>query len=148
MKTAGWLLRQRPHNIWSVAPDMPAQDALRMMNNVSVGALVVMSRGRLVGIISERDFVRHFDQAEFDIRTALVEEIMTKRVIYVPPDHVLEECMAIMIENRLRHLPVLDGDVLVGVISIRDLVREMIADKQFMIEQLTNYVTGGHRMVS
>ncbi|MGQ9585280.1 MAG: CBS domain-containing protein [Anaerolineae bacterium] len=142
MKTVRQLLQVKGHDVWSIAPDASIYDALRLMAEKEVGALLVLEAGSLVGIISERDFARKvLLKGEFSQDTP-VRELMTSRVLYVRPDQTVEDCMALMTDKRVRHLPVLDGDQLVGVISIGDVVKATIAEKDFIIEQMENYITG------
>ncbi len=141
MKTVKGLLQKKPAHILSVTPDTPASDAIELMTEADVGALLVVENGRLVGIVSERDFTRELFHHNRSPESTPVGEVMTRRVLYVHPENTLDECMALMTEMRLRHLPVLEGDRVLGMISMRDLVQEVIADKEFMIEQLTKYIT-------
>jgi predicted transcriptional regulator len=138
MKTVRRLLHQRSGTIWTTTPDTPVGEAMATMAAKDIGALLVTEGGRLVGIITERDVARRLAQGAAP--NLLVREIMTSRVLYVRPDHTVEECMALMTEKHVRHLPVLEGDTLLGMISIRDVVADMIAEKSFMIEQLENYI--------
>jgi CBS domain-containing protein len=117
-------------------------DALRLMAEKDVGALLVLEAGRLAGIMSERDYARKVAlQGKSSLATP-VKEIMTRRVVCVRPDQTVEECMAVVTEKRIRHLPVLVDDEVVGVVSIGDLVKATIDEKDFMIKQLENYITG------
>jgi CBS domain-containing protein len=107
-----------------------------------IGALLVIDGDKVVGIITERDYARKIILEGKSSKNTPVSEIMTTRVIYVVPDQKLEECMALMSAKRIRHLPVLEGDRLVGMISIRDVVKEMISEREFIIDQLTRYISG------
>jgi len=137
------LLRAKTNSIWSVAPDATVYDALRLMADKDVGALVVFdANARLTGIISERDYARKVVLKGKTSRETAVREIMTEKVVCVRPEQPIEECMALMTNKRIRHLPVLEDDRLIGVISIGDVIKSVIADQQFMIEQLEHYITG------
>ena len=112
------------------------------MAEKDVGALLVFESGQLVGIFSERDYARKVILQGKSSRDTLVQDIMTPQVIFVWPEHTIEECMALMTEKHIRHLPVIDDDQVVGVISIGDVVKSIISEQEFVIEQLTNYITG------
>jgi CBS domain-containing protein len=111
------------------------------MSAKGIGALLVTEGEQLVGIITERDVVRKFAVLAAD--TASVRDLMTERILYVDPDQTVNDCMVLMTERHVRHLPVLDGGRLVGIVSIRDVVADVIAEQSFMIEQLEHYITGG-----
>ncbi|MEO8298492.1 MAG: CBS domain-containing protein [Burkholderiales bacterium] len=143
MTTALEVLRAKPHQtVYTVAPGAPVFEAVQLMGQKNVGALLVMDEGRLVGIISERDYARKIALLERSSRNTAVREIMSAPVMCVRPPQTSEECMALMTENRLRHLPVMEGDRLLGVISIGDLVKGIISEQQFLIEQLEHYIAG------
>lgn len=142
MATIGLLLEQKGHEVWSVPPDATVYDALRLLDERDVGALLVISGEKLVGILSERDYARKVAlKGKTSMRTP-VREIMTEKVVVVGPDRTIEEALAIMTERRLRHLPVVEADEVVGVVSIGDLVKEVIADREFIIDQLESYIAG------
>jgi len=141
MTTVQRLLQNKGHTVWSIPPNASVFEAIQLMADKRVGALMVVDRNELVGIISERDYAREIvlkDRASHDTP---VSAIMTQRVLYVRPQQTLEECMALMTEKNLRHLPVLDDGRLIGVISMRDVVKDLIAEKEFLIEQLENYIS-------
>jgi CBS domain-containing protein len=117
-------------------------EALKLMAERSIGALVVTEREHVVGIITERDYARKVILMARSSKETAVRDIMTSSVMYVRSDHTSEECMVLMTENRLRHLPVMDSGKLVGLISIGDLVKDIISEQKFMIEQLEHYITG------
>ena len=142
MKTVTLLLRAKGNEVLTVSPDVPVFAALGLMAERNVGALLVVEGGRLVGIFSERDYARKVILKGKSSKETPVREVMSANVLYVRPRHTIEECMALMTEKRVRHLPVLEGERLVGVISIGDIVKEIIAEQEFMIEQLQNYITG------
>jgi CBS domain-containing protein len=140
MKTLKQLLEAKGRDVYSIAPDARVFDALRLMAEKSVGALIVMEGGRIAGILSERDYARKVilhGKFSHDIQ---VREIMTSKVITVHPGQTVEECMALMTEKRIRHLPVTEGERLIGVLSIGDLVKEVIAEQQQTIKQLESYI--------
>lgn len=140
MKTLKQLLQAKPPGILSIAPDARVFDALQVMADKNVGALLVMDAGRLAGIITERDYARKVVlQGKSSLDTP-VREIMTDAVLCVHPEQSVEECMGLMTDKRIRHLPVMDGDQLLGVLSIGDLVKEMISEQQFVIKQLESYI--------
>jgi len=142
MKSVAQVLRHKGGQVWSIGPDAMVYQALKLMAEKDVGALVVLRDAEIVGILSERDYARKVIlHGKASPRTP-VREIMTTRVTSVRPDQSIEECMAIMTEQRVRHLPVLAQGQLVGLISIGDVVRAAIAEKDFMIQQLENYITG------
>jgi CBS domain-containing protein len=131
---------QTVHTIESAASVL---DAVGRMSEANTGALVVLERDRVVGIVSERDCVRKVVLEERSAREVRVSQIMSGRVLVVAPGRTRDECMALMTENRLRHLPVMDGDRLVGLVSIGDLVKQVVSEQQFVIDQLEHYISGG-----
>jgi len=140
MKTLKQLLEAKGREVYSIAPDARVIDALKLMADKSVGALMVMEGGRIAGILSERDYARKVilhGKSSHDIQ---VRDIMTGKVITVHPGQTVEECMALMTDKRIRHLPVTEGERLIGVLSIGDLVKEVIAEQQQTIEQLESYI--------
>ena len=143
MKTVRDILRDKGHSVWSVAPDATVFEALELMAAKNVGAVLVLDGGRLVGIMSERDYARKVTLLGKTSKDTPVSEIMTSRVLYVGADQTIQECMALMTEKRIRHLPVMEGDRVIGVVTIGDLGRAIISDQQFMLAQLEHYITGG-----
>jgi len=141
MTTVQRLLQHKGHTVWSIPPDASVFEAVQLMADKRVGALMVVDRNELVGVISERDYAREIVLKDRVSRDTPVSAIMTQRVLYVRPQQTLEECMALMTEKHLRHLPVLDSGRLVGVVSMRDVVKDLIAEKEFLIEQMENYIT-------
>jgi CBS domain-containing protein len=142
MQTVRDILKTKGTDVWCVEPDATVFDALQRMAEKEVGALVVMQGGQIVGLISERDYARKIVLHGRASPTTLVKEIMTSPVVYIHLDQAIEECMSLMTEKRTRHLPVIENGKLVGLISIGDIVKSIIADQQFMIEQLVRYVSG------
>jgi CBS domain-containing protein len=136
------ILRQKGGAFWSVAPDAMVIDALKLMAEKDVGALLVLGAGRLAGIISERDYARKVILKGKSSLQTPVREIMTHVVVTVRPGNTVEECMGLMTEKRIRHLPVVVEGQVVGVISIGDVVKASLDAKDFVIKQLGNYITG------
>ncbi len=126
----------------TISPDATVFDAVQLMADRQVGALVVVQDDEVVGIVTERDYARKIVLWDRTSRHTLVREIMTSSVLYVRPEHTSQQCMALMTENRVRHLPVMDRDRLVGIVSIGDLVRDIISEQMFIIEQLEHYIAG------
>ena len=141
MATVKQLLKRKGHDIWSVGPEASVYDAIELMADKEVGALVVMEGDSLVGVLSERDYARKVVLQGRSSRDTKIKEIMTSRVAYARPGQTVEECMAMMTDKRIRHLPVMDGDELLGVISIGDLVKAIIEEQQHVIEQLEQYIS-------
>jgi CBS domain-containing protein len=142
MVTVNDLIKTKGGDVWSVSPDTTMIDTLNLLAKKDVGALMVTKEGKMVGIVSERDFVRSIAKTGQCLLYSTVEHYMSKEVFSVTPSQTIDQCMQIMTEKRIRHLPVLDGDKLVGVISIGDVVRELISNKEFTINQLENYIQG------
>ena len=142
MATIRQLLESKGNDVWSVGTETSVFEAIELMSDKGVGALVVLEGEKLVGIISERDYARKVVLKERASKQTRVGEIMTKEIIYARPDRTVQEGLALMTERRIRHLPVLDGDKLVGMISIGDLVKSIIDEQQHMIEQLEHYISG------
>jgi CBS domain-containing protein len=142
MKTVRDLLRVKGGATWSIAPAATVYEALALMAEKDVGALLVLEAGNLVGIVSERDYARKVALRGKTSRETPVREIMTARVVWVRPEQTIEECMSLMTNKRIRHLPVLEGERLIGVISIGDVVKAIISEQEFIIAQLENYITG------
>jgi len=143
IKTVRDILRLKGERVFSVTSDSSVFNALEMMANENVGALLVMQDGKLVGIVSERDYARKVILKGLSSLQLSVREIMTEMVVYARPQQSVEECMAVVTEKRCRHLPVFEDGELVGVVSIGDLVKASIAEKEFIISQLENYIKAG-----
>ncbi len=144
MKPVANILRSKPDQVvHTIEPSATMREALEKMAYHDIGALVVVDDdARIVGIVTERDYARKGALMGRDSRETRVRELMTSPVMYVSPQESNENCMALMTQHRLRHLPVLDGEKLVGVLSMRDLVRDIISEQKFVIEQLQHYISG------
>ena len=142
MTTAGEILDDKGHDVYSVTPDDTVLDALRLLAEKGVGAVLVMEGDKLVGIVTERDYARKVILAGKASRDTPVREVMTSKVLYAGPDRTVDECMALMTDINARHLPVLDGERVVGVLSIGDLVRAKLREQNFLIDQLRQYIAG------
>jgi CBS domain-containing protein len=136
------ILDQKGYQVWSVRPGDTVYDAIKMMADKDVGALVVVDGGSIVGILTERDYARNVFLKGRASPQTLVGEIMVRDVVCVTPDKSIEEGMAIMTAKRVRHLPVIENDELLGIVSIGDLVKSIINDREFVIEQLEHYIRG------
>ena len=140
MTTIRQLLDDKGTEVWSISPDAWVYDAVALMAEKEIGALIVIEGGRIVGLVSERDYARKVILKGRVSRETQVRDIMTTRVVYAHPEQTVEECMAILTDQRIRHLPVMDQDKLVGIISIGDLVKAIINEQKFLIEQLVQYI--------
>ena len=143
MKTVAQILRSKPdQTVYTITPTASVFDAVKLMAEKSIGALVVMAEEQVVGIITERDYARKIILMARSSKDTPVRDIMTSTVMYVRPDQASEECMVLMTENRLRHLPVMEDGKLIGLVSIGVLVKDIISEQKFMIQQLEHYITG------
>jgi CBS domain-containing protein len=142
MESISQLLDLKGHNVWSVASQDQVFDAIRVMAEKGVGALLVMDNNRLVGIVSERDYARKVILVGKSSKSTQVAEIMTTDPVSVTPHQSIDECLAIMTARGFRHLPVVDGDEVVGVLSLGDLVRSIIEDQKHQINSLESYISG------
>jgi len=142
MKIVSQLLQSKGHEVWSITPDATVYQALEKMDEKNIGALLVIENEQVVGIFSERDYARKVVLHGKASRETPVSDVMTSRVIAVPPDQSVEKCMALMTDKRIRHLPVLDNGRLAGIISIGDVVKAIISDQEIMINHLEDYITG------
>lgn len=142
MTTVRQLLDNKRRDVLSVSPDDTVFDAIRKMADNNVGAVVVVENGRLVGIFTERQYARNVILKGRSSPTTPTRDVMETEVVCARPDQTVEECMAVMTDKRVRHLPVIEGDDLTGIISIGDLVKSKIADQEFIIERLVEYVRG------
>lgn len=142
MNTVRDLIRKKGSQIYSIRPDATVLEALEIMAEKNTGALLVMERNQVRGILSERDCIRKVDLLGRTAQNTQVREVMTSKVLYVEAGQSLEECMALMIEKNIRHLPVYEGEKLIGMISVRDVLKEVVDYQKFMISQLERYIVG------
>ena len=140
--TINEILTQKGSGIWTIPPDATVFEAIQMMAEKNVGALLVTDQGKLMGVVSERDYTRKVAIKGKSSKELKVREILSPKVIHATPGHSVEECMRMMTEHRIRHLPVLDGDKIAGVISIGDLVNWIISTQTTTIRQLETYISG------
>ncbi len=140
MKTIRQLLQGKSQGLCTIGPDARVFDALKLMAEKNIGALLVVENDKLVGIVSERDYARKVILHGKSSHDTPVREIMSARVVCVQPGNTVEECMALMTDKHIRHLPVIENEKLLGVLSIGDLVKETISEQQFMIQQLESYI--------
>ncbi|MGA7142864.1 MAG: CBS domain-containing protein [Desulfobacterales bacterium] len=143
MRTVEQLLHVKGGDVWSIAPQETAYRALQIMAEKNVGALLVMENEKVVGIFSERDYARKVILKDKSSRNTSVSELMTREVVYIDTDATLEESMALMTAKRIRHLPVLQNNRLVGIVTLGDVVKQLISDQKFAIRELEKYITGG-----
>jgi CBS domain-containing protein len=142
MERVDQLLKRKGRRVWSISPDASVYEAIELMSLKEIGSLMVVEDSALVGVFSERDYARNVILKGRSSRDTRVGEIMMTKIVSARPDQTVEECMEIMTEERVRHLPVLDGDRLLGVVFIGDLVKSVISEQQFMIQQLEHYISG------
>ncbi len=142
MKTIKEVLRDKGRAVWTIDADASVLDALKLMADKEIGALMVMEGGQIAGVMSERDYARKVVLHGRSSKDTPVREIMTRKVLYVRPEQTVEESMALMTEKHVRHMPVLDGDQMIGVVSIGDIVKSVISEQQFLISHLENYIRG------
>ena len=142
MITVRQLIQSKGSNVWTVAPDAPVYDALKLMAEKNVGALVVLTEGKVVGILSERDYARKVILYGKSAHEVPVREIMTQEVVCVQPNQTVEDCMKTMTARHIRHLPVVESDAVVGLISIGDVVKSIISQQEHVISQLEGYISG------
>ena len=145
MATVRDMIRKKGSEVFAIPPEATVYDALKSMAEHNTGALLVMNGEDMVGILSERDCIRKMDLEGRNVKETKVSEIMTGDVITVNCDQPLEECMSLMMEKGIRHLPVYDSEKLMGLVSVRDVLKEMIEMQQTMLSQLERYITGGGR---
>lgn len=140
------LLRTKGSNVFTISPDATVYEALELMAEKDIGALVVTNNGEVVGIFSERDYARKVILKGKSSMNTSVGELMVDQVYYVSPDNTIEDCMSIMTEKHVRHLPVLKDSELIGLVSIGDVVNQVIKHQKFKIRELEKYITGGYRL--
>ena len=146
MNTVRTVLQAKSGPVWTIRHDATVYEALRVMADKDIGALLVQNReGKLVGVFSERDYARKVILKGRSSRDTLVSELMSDVVYYVSPDHTVNDCMAIMTTKRIRHIPVMEGESLKGIITIGDVVNSMLSEQNITIRDLENYITGGVR---
>ena len=144
MYTVRHLLQEKGNQVWSIAPSATVYEALQLMDAKNIGALLVIEKNEVVGIFTERDYARKVVLRGRSSKDTTVGELETVDVLYVSPDDSIENCMALMTEKRLRHLPVMENGKLVGLVSIGDVIKAVISDREFTIRELERYITGGH----
>lgn len=142
MTTVRDILRDKGNQVWTIGPDQTVFEALSFMAEKEIGALVVVDDQRIVGMLSERDYARKVILKGKTSRETTVREIMTSKVCYVAPERTVDECMALMTDKTIRHLPVIENDGIAGLVSIGDVVKSMISEREFIIERLEAYITG------
>ncbi len=145
MATVRDMIRKKGHEVFTIAPQATVLDALELMAQHNIGALLVVTGDKIEGILSERDCVRKVELQGREARGTQVSDIMTSHVVTVDCGQPLEECMALMIEKNIRHLPVYDEGKLVGIVSVRDVLKEVVQVQQMMLSELERYITGGGR---
>lgn len=141
MATVRQVLEQKGDTVWTIGPEASVYDAVALMAEKEIGALAVVQDDRLIGLITERDYARKVILRGRASKDTPVRDIMTTRVIYARPEQTVEECMAVITDQRVRHLPVLENGRLIGLVSIGDMVKAIIAEQQFIIDQLVHYIT-------
>ncbi|WP_244817061.1 CBS domain-containing protein [Caballeronia sp. Lep1P3] len=145
MATVADVLNSKPdHTVYTIAETSPVYDAIKLMADKHIGAVIVTEGDEIVGIVTERDYARKVVLMDRSSKDTPVRDIMTSQVRYVRPDQTTDDCMALMTDKRMRHLPVIDNGRLVGMISIGDLVKNIISEQQFTIQQLEYYIRGEH----
>lgn len=144
MKIVRDILGRKGYEIYAISPDASVFEALQIMASKEIGALLVMENEKVVGILSERDYARKVVLMGRTSKDAPVRDIMTTRVLYITPERNVDNCMSLMIDKRVRHLPVVENDKVVGLISIGDVVKAIIADKENVIQELEQYITGSY----
>lgn len=145
MTTLRDVIRKKGGEVYSVSPETTVFEAMKLMADRNTGALLVINNGKVEGILSERDCVRRVELHGRTVNDTTVSDIMTSKVLYGQSGQSVEECVAIMIDKSIRHLPVFENDELIGLISTRDVLKEMVDEQKFMISQLEHYITGGGR---
>jgi CBS domain-containing protein len=143
MTSVAQILKEKPdRTVYTIGPDASVFDAVKLMAEKNIASLLVLEGEKIVGIITERDYARKIVLMARSSKETRVREVMESQVLYVGPGQASEECMALMTENRVRHLPVMERGKLIGLVSIGDLVKDVISDQKFIIQQLEHYITG------
>lgn len=143
MTSVAQILKSKPdRTVYTISPEAPVFDAVKLMAEKNIAALLVLEGEKIVGIITERDYARKIVLMARSSKETRVHDVMESQVLYVRPNQASEECMALMTENRVRHLPVMERGKLIGLVSIGDLVKDVISDQKFIIQQLEHYITG------
>ena len=143
MATVRDMIRKKGYEVFTITPEATVIEALNVMAEHNIGALLVMTEGEIRGIVSERDCIRKVEVMGRNVQDTKISQIMTSDVITVDADQPLEDCMEVMIDKNIRHLPVCEGKKLLGVVSVRDVLKEVIEVQQMMLSQLERYITGG-----
>jgi CBS domain-containing protein len=147
MYTVRDILLKKGGQVWTISPQATVYEALELMAKHNIGAVMVLEGGQVAGIFSERDYARKVILVGRSSKTSTVGELMTKEVLFVRPEDTIEDCMTLMTQKRFRHLPVWHDGKLAGVISIGDVVKAIISDREFTIRELERYITGGHSSI-
>ena len=145
MITIEKILNNKDKHIWSVEPKTSIFEALKIMSDKNIGALLVLEDEKLVGIFSERDYARKVILKGKSSKNTQVGELMTKKVLYIDPEKTINDCMVIMTAKHVRHLPVIENDKVIGIVTIGDVVNQIISEQEYTIQQLENYITGTYR---
>lgn len=136
------VLDEKGYHIYHVTPDTTVYDSIKLMAELGIGALLVMENDKLVGIFSERDYTRKVILKNRSSRDTLVREIMTEKVLFVTPEQTIDDCMALMSKHHIRHMPVMENNKPIGMLSVMDVMRNLLSEKEFIITQLENYIVG------
>ena len=145
MITIEQLLNNKDNQIWSVEPKTSIFEALKIMSDKEIGALLVLEDEKLVGIFSERDYARKVILKGKSSKNTHVGELMTKKVLYIDPEQTINDCMTIMTDKHIRHLPVIENDKVIGIVTIGDVINQIISEQEYTIQHLENYITGTYR---
>jgi len=147
MKTIKQLIDEKGNNIYSISPEAFVYEALELMAEKDIGALVVTEGNKLVGIFSERDYARKIVLKGKTSKDSRVSELMVKGIYYIHPDKTVQDCMVLMTEKKIRHVPVMENDNLIGIVSIGDVVKAIIKQQRATIKDLENYITGSYQKI-
>lgn len=144
MNSVRQLLKEKGNEVWTISPNKTVYQALELMAEKDVGALIVADGQNVLGIFSERDYARKVILKGISSVNTTISQLMVKEVIYVTPDESIDDCMALMTKNRIRHLPVIEDNSLIGLVSIGDVVNHIISIQEFKINELKKYITGSY----